>query len=821
MSSLRRAAQRHATPWRWPLLVACALTVLMLGVTALYWQAQQRQVASQVAHDFERTVDRIAQNIDNRMDAYELVLRGVKGFFDGSKNISQDELATYVDTLSLEDTKPGLQGISLIRWLDASDPQHQQTPQQSLPPHLFPSGTRSHYALMTYIEPLTPENQKVLGFDIATHAPSWEALELSRDNGQPALTRKLVLAQDSSIDMDAGTAAADPALSALAMYLPLYAPGALAETPAQRRAALRGWVSVQFRMQTLMQGLTHRLDSDIDLRIYDKAAKAALDAQGLLYSTLDAPDKSDNPAYQPPPELQTTRELLLGGRTWTLLLQPRANFVAEHGRSAHHSIAVMGAIGSVLLGLLAWLLLTVRERGIALARNIAEHKLAYYDALTALPNRALLKERVHSALLHHQRLGHMGALIALDLDNFKQINDARGHAVGDMLLIQVAERLSRLLRSGDTLARLGGDEFVLVLHDITRDMDSRKATAAALRLGDQVRSVLEAPHQLGDDHYTGSASIGITLFPKQQEHVDSESADDLLREADTAMSLAKKMEHNRMCLFEGSMLTDAQESLSLEQDVKNALERGEISLCVQSQVDASNTQNVIGGELLLRWNHPLRGSVSPDRFISVAEESDLILRLGDWVIVQACQALVHLQATRPQLSLSVNVSPRQFHQDDFVGRIRTILRDTGAPPTQLILEITEALLVDSRDTIARMTELVGMGIRFSIDDFGTGYSSLSYLKKMPLYELKIDKSFVNDIPQDPDDTAIVQAILAMARHLNLRVVAEGIETQEQADFLQAHHCNDLQGYLFERPMLMQSWLDKLDQQLPKSKSKGK
>lgn len=777
-------------PWRWSLLVACALTTLMLSVTALYWQAQERQTADKVSQDFQRTVNRMTHNLQDRMEAYELVLRGVKGFFDGAESISQQEFSTYVDTLQVDAVKPGLQGVSMIRWLDAS------APQQHLSLKIFPPGTREHYAPIAYIEPMTAENKKILGFDIAIRPESWEALELTRDNGQPTLTRKLVFAQDRD-NSSASIPAEAQAPAALVMYLPIYVRQASLDTLAQRRAALRGWVSVQFRMHTLMQGLSDKLDGDIDLSIYDGEA---LDTQNLLYSTLAA-----DADYQPPPQLHAMRTLVLGGRTWTLLLQPRADFIAEHGRSAHNWIAVMGIMGSLLLGFLIWLLLTGRERGMALARNITEHKLAYYDTLTGLPNRALLHERVRSAITLHQRLGQIGALIFLDLDNFKQINDARGHAIGDALLVQVAQRLTHLLRNGDTLARLGGDEFVLLLHDLSRDMDTAKATA--LRIGDQVRSVLEVPHRLNEHLYSSSASIGITLFPKDLESIDTESADDLLREADTAMCLAKKMERNRICFFEPSMLINAQESLSLEQDVKTALERGEISLYVQSQVDATATDKVVGGELLLRWNHPLRGSVSPERFISVAEESDLILRLGDWVIVQACEALAHLQATRPHLTLSVNVSPRQFHQEGFVERIRAILRQTGAPPTQLILEITETLLVDSLDTIARMTELVQMGIRFSIDDFGTGYSSLSYLKKLPLFELKIDKSFINDIPQDPDDTAIVQSILAMAVHFKLRVVAEGVETQAQADFLQTHHCDDLQGYLFERPMLMQSWLD--------------
>lgn len=892
------------------MLVACALTLLMLGITFLYWQTQERQSAAKASQAFQREVDRTVHNFQDRMDAYELVLRGIKGFFDGSVNISQEEFGTYIDTLDLEDTKPGLLGVSMIRWLDASAAQHQR---------IFPAGTRPHYAPITYIEPLTAENQKVLGFDVSTNRASWDALELARDNGQPHITRKLVFAQDK------GISGAD-ASAAVVMYMPLYARHANLQTLAQRRAALRGWVSVQFRMQTMVQGLTEKLDSEINLRIYDSEV---LDAQGLLYSSSHVWHSAADPVHSSASlsPLHATRPLMVGGRNWTLFLEACPVFMAQQGRAAHDWIAAMGVVGSLMLGWLAWLLMTGRERALVLARNMTrelrhtrddlastlnavpdllfeldlqgcihhfrfaradqlrgqpdqfagksladimspdaaagslaalqealatgysggqeyalvlagEHKwfelsvarkeggrnsddprfialsrditerkkaqahtvqLAYYDTLTGLPNRALLQERVDSALTLHQRLGQIGALIFLDLDNFKQINDARGHAVGDALLIQVARRLTHQLRSGDTVARLGGDEFGVLLHNLDSDMQT--AAAAALRIGEQIRSALEVPHQMDGHLYSSSASIGITLFPK-----NSESMEDLRREADTAMCQAKKMEHNRLCFFEPAMLTDAQESLALAQDVKAALELGEISAYVQSQVNA-HSRAVVGGELLLRWNHPLRGNVSPDRFISVAEDSGLILRLGDWVIVQACETLALLQATRPGLTLSVNVSPRQFQQDDFVHRIRAILQQTGAPPTQLILEITETLLVNNQHTIARMTELVQMGVRFSIDDFGTGYSSLSYLKKLPLFELKIDKSFVQDIPDDANDTAIVQAILAVAKHLKLHVVAEGVETQAQADFLRAHHCDDLQGYLFQRPIQLKDWLE--------------
>lgn len=366
------------------------------------------------------------------------------------------------------------------------------------------------------------------------------------------------------------------------------------------------------------------------------------------------------------------------------------------------------------------------------------------------------------------------------------------------MLKQVAQRLLDLQRPGDTVARLGGDEFVMLIGQLGLDMESAGRTA--LLAAEAIRTALDVPYNIQNHHYSNTCSIGITLFPKQQE-----GAEDLLREADTAMYRAKDMGRNRIRFYEAAMQADVQERLALEQDLKKASAEGQLAVFVQSQVDARGA--VVGGELLMRWNHPERGNVPPGRFIPVAEASGLILRMGDWMIGQACEALAQLQAQGLEYTISVNVSERQFRQEDFVERIRNVLSATGAKAELLILEVTESLLIENlSDTIARMTELVHLGVRFSIDDFGTGYSSLAYLKRLPLYELKIDKSFVQDAPDDPSDTAIVQSILAVANHLKLRVVAEGVETQAQADFLIQNHCECLQGYLYSRPQPLQGWL---------------
>jgi diguanylate cyclase (GGDEF)-like protein/PAS domain S-box-containing protein len=438
----------------------------------------------------------------------------------------------------------------------------------------------------------------------------------------------------------------------------------------------------------------------------------------------------------------------------------------------------------------------ITDRKTAEART---HQLAYFDALTGLPNRRMLIERIHGALGASQRSAQFGALLFVDLDNFKQINDARGHSVGDVLLKQVAVRLSQDLRGEDLVARLGGDEFVVLAGNLGADADS--AALHARVVADKVREVLESPYTIDGTAYGCTASVGITVYPKKDESID-----DLLREADIAMYRAKVAGRNRIAFFETAMQAEVEERLALEQDLMQAIAADRLVVYVQPQVDTEGRE--VGGELLMRWFDPRRGTVPPSSFIPVAEETGLIYALGEIVIRRACEGLNRLRASGRRLALSVNVSPRQFRKDDFVDRVRAILAETGAPASGLIFEVTEGLLIENWEaTLARMSELVALGVRFSIDDFGTGYSSLSYLKKMPLFELKIDRSFVRDTPNDPSDTAIVQSVLSVARHLGLRVVAEGVETQAQADFLRANNCECMQGFLFARPMPLADWLN--------------
>jgi len=424
--------------------------------------------------------------------------------------------------------------------------------------------------------------------------------------------------------------------------------------------------------------------------------------------------------------------------------------------------------------------------------------LAHYDPLTRLPNRYLLLERLASAQAIARRDKRYGAVLLVDLDHFKRVNEARGHIVGDRLLQEVAARLTYSLRTEDTVAHLGGDEFVVLLANLA----SEPETAARLICGvaEKIHAAFDTPFIWSDGNFALSASIGVTLFPG-----DSETAGDILKQADTALHQAKEDGRNAVRFFETAMQAQVEARFTLEGELRRAIICDELRLYLQPQVDQDG--QIVGAEALIRWQHPEKGLIPPLAFIPLAEETGLIVPMGAWVLNAACRYLARLVAVRRPLRLSANVSPRQFRQPDFVNRVKEVLAATGADPTLLTLEVTEGLVIgDIEDTIAKMAELKALGINLSIDDFGTGYSSLAYLKRLPIDELKIDKSFVQDAPTDPSDAALVEVILAVAQRFSLAVVAEGLETVEQADFLKARNCVCYQGYLYGRPQPAEQWL---------------
>jgi|JI6StandDraft_1071083.scaffolds.fasta_scaffold25738_3 diguanylate cyclase (GGDEF)-like protein/PAS domain S-box-containing protein len=427
--------------------------------------------------------------------------------------------------------------------------------------------------------------------------------------------------------------------------------------------------------------------------------------------------------------------------------------------------------------------------------------LAFYDHLTKLPNRRLMLDRLAQVQSSNARYGGQGALMLIDLDNFKTLNDTLGHAVGDHLLLEVGARLRNSVRDGDTVARLGGDEFVVILKDLDATQAARQAEAVATKLLLRLRQPYRLEIPLADGAMTQrshdcTSSIGIALFGDQ-----SIAGDELMKRADTAMYEAKAAGRDTLRFFDPAMQQAVAARAAMEIDLRKAIVDEQFILHYQAQVDA--TGRIIGAEALIRWQHPGHGLVSPAEFIPLAEETGLILPLGAWVLQTACNQLAtwSRQPAAAHLTLAVNVSARQFSQPNLVAEILALLDHTGAPPTRLKLELTESLLLENaEEIIAKMTALKARGVSFSLDDFGTGYSSLSYLKRLPLDQLKIDQSFVRCVLTDANDAAIARTIVALGQSLGLAVIAEGVETGEQRDFLLAQGCLNHQGYFFSRPL---------------------
>ncbi|MEI7841931.1 MAG: EAL domain-containing protein [Gallionellaceae bacterium] len=427
--------------------------------------------------------------------------------------------------------------------------------------------------------------------------------------------------------------------------------------------------------------------------------------------------------------------------------------------------------------------------------------LAYFDPLTELPNRRLLMDRLGQALIASTRTKEFGALIILDLDNFKTINDTQGHDVGDQLLIGVSQRLLECVRQEDTVSRLGGDEYVVMLENIGANVLA--ASKQAETIAEKIRLALALPHSLSEScklHHS-SCSIGVALFQGQAEGIDT-----LFKQADVALYQSKAAGRNTIRFFNPDMQRAIDLHSSTEAALRMALENEEFRLFYQPQVDLQG--NLTGTEALIRWFSKEQKPISPAQFIPVAEDTGLIIPIGVWVMQTACKQL-HAWAKNPltqHLQIAINVSAKQFRQTDFVKQIQEVLTHTDASPALLKIELTESVLLENVDeVIDRILQIKALGVTFSLDDFGTGFSSLSYLKRLPLDQVKIDQSFVRDVNIDPNDAAIVRAIIAMSQSLGLKVIAEGVETEDQLNFLKDNGCEHFQGYFFGKPMPIEEW----------------
>jgi len=492
--------------------------------------------------------------------------------------------------------------------------------------------------------------------------------------------------------------------------------------------------------------------------------------------------------------LVTDRLITAASRPLIQLARLMERVSTEKDFSLRASVHVNDEVGALATGFNR-MLHRIEERERALKRQLHERKraerrlatLANYDALTRLPNRNYFNERLTALLARSARSGEPMALLFLDLDNFKIVNDTLGHHLGDALLKAVGKRIRSCVRASDSVCRLGGDEFTMILEDIKSGDD-------AGRVAETVVTALSHPFALRDNEVYVTCSIGISVYPK-----DGRDASTLIKCGDTAMYHAKERGKNNFKFFSADMNDRALKRLALETGLRQALERGEFLLYYQPQVDLASGA-IVGAEALLRWRRPGVGLVGPQEFIPIAEETGLIVPIGEWVLWAACsQANLWQSKGQEPVRISINVSPRQFREGEFVRSIANVLEETRLDPFLLVLELTESVLMeDVEAAIAKAHDLRAMGVALSIDDFGVGYSSMSYLKRFPIIEVKIDRSFVSDIPTNGDDVAITKAIVAMAQGLSLEVVAEGVETQAQAEFLRELGCNRAQGHYLGR-----------------------
>ncbi len=574
-------------------------------------------------------------------------------------------------------------------------------------------------------------------------------------------------------------------------------------------ALLAHYLAGQLRLQAALRA--RQRDGDIDLLAARHQLRSVVEAIpdpifeiGLdgVYHSCHAPASSILPM---------PADMLIGRTVFDVLPQKAAEVTMEALRRAQVDGSSQGEEYALMLANEThWFELSVvrkeamdaETRFVVMTRDITGSKsakseirrLAFYDPLTDLPNRRLLQDRLEQALTRSGRKRRHGALLLIDLDNFKALNDTWGHDKGDLLLKQAALRLVACVRDSDTVARLGGDEFVVLIDDAGGL--PAEVIASARAVADKVLAKLHAPFDVDGRVHRSGCSIGVAPFG-----FDPLSGDEILKRADVAMYQAKAAGRNTVRFFDPAMQAAVEARAAMEVDLRHALQLKAFTLHYQPQVESGN--RVIGAEALLRWTHPERGPVSPAEFIPVAEQSGLIVDLGEWVLQTACRQLA-LWADMPgraDLTLAINVSVHQFRQVDFVDKVRRALIAHGTTPTRLKLEITESMFVaDQESIINKMVQLKALGVGFSLDDFGTGYSSLSYLRRLPLDQLKIDQSFVREVLSDPNDAAIARTVIALGQSLGLMVIAEGVEHQGQRDFLAQYGCAFCQGYLISRPL---------------------
>ena len=793
------------------------LLILITGISLTFYIVSEVKKREQklLENEFTQQASSLASILQQGIDRNVQILESSAAFYTSIDPISRNEFHHFVTELL---SKHG--DIQALEWIPrVSSSQrvaYEHSAIQVFPDFRFtekqadgrivPAANRAEYYPVYFVEPLLG-NEAALGYDLASNPSRLAALESSRDSGEMKATVPVVLIQGDGFQRG------------FLMIYPVYGVGELPTSPAKRRKVLRGYVLGVFRIDNMIDyDLRNIPTAEMAITVRDFSAKST---EGILYSRPHTGQGGD--AEKVLHEgFHYVQSLSVPGQNWLVHVESTSTFETVHKvRQAWWALAC-GLIFTIFVASYVQALKMRSRKHLEhiadlaksahhLKQEISERKeaeekiwnLAYFDALTKLPNRRLAMDRLDRALITSNRSAKYGALLMLDLDDFKTVNDTRGHDVGDQLLIEVGRRIASSLRLEDTVSRFGGDEYMVIIEGLATD----KTLAVSLveTIADKIKIALNQPYTLNNIEHTRNVttSIGAVLFRDNPDTIEV-----LLKHADTALYQAKFAGRNTITFFNPAMQAALESRIKMEIALGNGLQNGEFQLFYQPQVDQRKC--LIGAEALLRWFTPEKKIVSPADFIQLAEDTGLILPLGLWVMQTACTQLDtwSKNPSTSNLHISINVSARQFQQSNFVEQVFDTLKSSGANPTLLRLELTESIVLENiDDVINRMQQIRALGVTFSLDDFGTGFSSLSYLKRLPLNEVKIDQSFVRDITSDPSNAAIVCAIIAMNKSLGIQVIAEGVETEAQLHFLLENGCTNFQGYLFGKPVAIEEWSD--------------
>lgn len=746
---------------------------LVLTLTA--WYITKQTTTEKIQIKFDRESEQVVSLVKERMKQYEDALWGGAAYIAAVNNqLTHRDWAIYASNLSLEQKYPGINGIGIIYAMPSTSlPAFQRKHQQSRPSFkAYPKHDQTISMPITYIEPVS-NNQQAVGLDMAHEANRFTAAKKARDTGTAQITGPIILVQDSE------------KTPGFLFYVPFYKTHHLGSSTLRNEDFL-GLVYAPFIVKKLMSGVLEEQRRLVAIRITDTGE--------TIYDELQ---KNGHREKMIGPYHKKITERMYG-RTWTFDINARPMFMAHTGNHQPLIILITGIVIDALLLFVFIILARSNQKAITYAQKVT-HKikqtnralstLAHFDPITELPNRNHFIERLTETIESGCKQNKLFAICLLDIDNFKQINDNMGHAAGDALLQVLTKRLLETAEHDHHLSRMGGDEFALIIE--YKSEDKLKET-----LG-QYLSAAQEPFKIDKSKVHISISMGVVLCPE-----GGKTQGELIGNADIAMYQAKSKGKNTIEFFNQDISDQIKKRHSLDTAMREAIKNDEFYLVYQPQIDLS-TMEWIGTEVLLRWNNPDLGKLLPMDFIPVAENNGMIHEISQWALSQACQDIAHLngKSDRPPIKLAFNISIKELESKGFAEFIEKTLSAHNIPPETVSLEITESLMMGNIKPITHaMATIKKIGVQFALDDFGTGYSSMQYLKTLSFSTLKIDKTFVNDITTDDNDAVIVKATIQMAKGLGMTVLAEGVETKEQLEYLREHKCDQAQGYYFSKPI---------------------